>query len=348
MNCSICGKNLGVISLKARIEDGIVCRECLLKANLGNLLISDARQYTVEDIRQAKCNSGATDEQGNAKKQRYCFKCHNSIPHNMAFCPQCGIRQKKDINHTCNIKKFIGKSIKSKYGRTLELLESGIHIFEEQVFFVKGFDKLIPYDDIKSVSFVKSGLISGSGYISIITGNAGFVGDGRPLANKMIHDVNTDRNTIIYKEGNDKLVENIYLAINDICLAGNISEQRCNNIEINDMNGHEFEYYCASLLESNGFIDVIVTKGSGDQGVDILAKKGGVKYAFQCKKHASPLTNTCVQEVNSGKAFYNCHVGIVLTDSSFTKSAIELAEATGVLLWGYKELQELIEGQKKT
>ena len=45
------------------------------------------------------------------------------------------------------------------------------------------------------------------------------------------------------------------------------------------MDGHEFEYYCAQLLENNGFKKVEVTPGSGDQGVDILAEKNGVRYA---------------------------------------------------------------------
>ena len=50
-----------------------------------------------------------------------------------------------------------------------------------------------------------------------------------------------------------------------------------------DMEGHEFEYFCADLLEQNGFIDVEVTRGSGDYGIDILAEKEGVTYAVQCK-----------------------------------------------------------------
>ena len=31
-----------------------------------------------------------------------------------------------------------------------------------------------------------------------------------------------------------------------------------------DMEGHEFEYFCAELLKSHGFCEVEVTKGSGD------------------------------------------------------------------------------------
>lgn len=114
---------------------------------------------------------------------------------------------------------------------------------------------------------------------------------------------------------------------------------------IDGMDGHDFEYFCADLLQKNGFLKVSVTKGSGDQGVDILATKGGIKYAIQCKNYMSVLGNTPIQEVNAGKMFYNCHVGVVMTNSTFTSGAKTLAEATGVLLWDRKELQKLMDNK---
>lgn len=116
----------------------------------------------------------------------------------------------------------------------------------------------------------------------------------------------------------------------------------CDVSMVDGMDGHAFEYFCADLLRKNDFTDVSVTKGSGDQGVDILATKGGVKYAIQCKNYASSLGNTPVQEVSAGKIFYNCHVGVVLTNSTFTSSATSLANATGVLLWDRNVLSELM------
>lgn len=99
------------------------------------------------------------------------------------------------------------------------------------------------------------------------------------------------------------------------------------------MEGHDFEYWCAGLLRKIGFSRVEVTPGSNDQGVDILAQKDGVKYAIQCKRYSHDLGNTPVQEVHAGKAMYNCHVGVVLTNQHFTTGAKQLAQATGVLLW---------------
>ena len=99
------------------------------------------------------------------------------------------------------------------------------------------------------------------------------------------------------------------------------------------MDGHDFENWCANALRDLGFVDVEVTAGSGDQGVDIVASKDGVKYAIQCKRYTSDLGNTPVQEVHAGKKIYRCHVSAVVTNRYFTSGAKELAEATGVLLW---------------
>jgi restriction system protein len=112
------------------------------------------------------------------------------------------------------------------------------------------------------------------------------------------------------------------------------------------MEGHEFEYFCAELLERCGFEAVTVTRGSGDQGVDILAFKEDIKYAIQCKNYSTPLGNKPIQEVNAGKLFYHCHVGVVMTNSSFTPGAKEIAEATGVLLWDRVTMQEMLDNAK--
>jgi HJR/Mrr/RecB family endonuclease len=115
---------------------------------------------------------------------------------------------------------------------------------------------------------------------------------------------------------------------------------------IDGMDGHEFEYFCADILEKNGFTNVSVTRGSGDQGVDVLATKDGIKYAIQCKNYESSLGNTPIQEVNAGKMFYRCHVGVVMTNSRFTPGAKALAEVTGTLLWDRTDLQNMMNVKK--
>ena len=99
------------------------------------------------------------------------------------------------------------------------------------------------------------------------------------------------------------------------------------------MNGRDFEYWCANLLEHVGFTDVTVTQGSNDQGVDIIATKDGERYAVQCKRYASPLGNTPVQEVAAGRNVYNCDRAAVMTNNYFTDGARRAAFANEVELW---------------
>ncbi len=105
--------------------------------------------------------------------------------------------------------------------------------------------------------------------------------------------------------------------------------------------GIEFEEYCASILSKNGFEQVEVTQASGDQGIDITAYSQGVKYGFQCKFYSKPVGNKAVQEAFAGKEFYKCHVAVVLTNNSFTKSAVDLANRLGVVLWDGAVLNKL-------
>lgn len=108
------------------------------------------------------------------------------------------------------------------------------------------------------------------------------------------------------------------------------------------MEGHEFEYFCADVLRSNGFTNVEVTKGSGDQGIDILAEKDGIKYAIQCKCYNSDIGTKAVQEAFSGKTFYNCHISVVMTNRYFTPAAKQLADKNGVILWDRDKLNSLV------
>ena len=105
------------------------------------------------------------------------------------------------------------------------------------------------------------------------------------------------------------------------------------NIDIDSLEGHDFEYWCANLLVQNGYKNVDVTKGSGDQGVDIIAERDEIRFAIQCKCYSSDVGNASVQEIVAGKALYKCHIGVVMTNRYFTSSAKELARANGILLW---------------
>lgn len=112
--------------------------------------------------------------------------------------------------------------------------------------------------------------------------------------------------------------------------------------KLDTMEGHEFEYACAELLRHVGYRDVKVTQGAGDYGVDILARRGNVKYAIQCKRYAGNVGVKAIQEAGMGCDYYHCDAAVVMTNSIFTKQAVRFANTTGVRLWGRDFLQQLI------
>lgn len=113
--------------------------------------------------------------------------------------------------------------------------------------------------------------------------------------------------------------------------------------EMDLMEGHEFEYYCAELLKKSGFQEVEVTRGSGDYGIDILAEKDGVTYAIQCKRYNAPVGVKAVQEAYAGRDYYDRMVGAVLTNQYFTQPAVEAARKLKILLWDRGYLESMLE-----
>ncbi len=112
--------------------------------------------------------------------------------------------------------------------------------------------------------------------------------------------------------------------------------------DIDLMEGHDFEYYCAELLRQRGFQEVEVTRGSGDYGIDILAEKDGISYAIQCKCYAAPVGVKAVQEAYAGRDYYDRMVGVVLTNQYFTQPAVEAAKKLKIVLWDRGYLESMI------
>ena len=122
--------------------------------------------------------------------------------------------------------------------------------------------------------------------------------------------------------------------------------QRKRPSDIDLMEGHDFEYFCAQLLQKRGFQEVEVTKGSGDYGVDILAQKDGVTYAIQCKCYTTPVGVKAVQEAYAGRDYYDRMVGAVLTNQYFTTPAVEAAKKLKILLWDRGYLESMMEEEE--
>ncbi|WP_066314558.1 restriction endonuclease [Bacillus sp. FJAT-29814] len=113
--------------------------------------------------------------------------------------------------------------------------------------------------------------------------------------------------------------------------------------EIDKMTGIQFEEFVENLLKKSGYTNVETTKASGDEGVDIIAYRNGKKIAIQCKRYKAKISNSAVQQVYSGKSFYDCHEAYVITNSQFTENAVTLARKLKVKLIDRERLFDMVE-----
>lgn len=88
--------------------------------------------------------------------------------------------------------------------------------------------------------------------------------------------------------------------------------------------GMDYEEDCLQEFKSFGWT-ASKTPAGGDKGVDILATKESVTIAVQCKNWSTKVNIGAVQEVYSGKDYYNADFAIVLSESGATAQALELS-----------------------
>jgi len=106
------------------------------------------------------------------------------------------------------------------------------------------------------------------------------------------------------------------------------------------MSPSQYEAFCAEELKRHGW-DAAVTKGSRDQGVDVVASKAGMRVVIQCKLYSQPVGNKAVQEVVAARNFERARFAVVVSNNSYTTPAQTLASANGVYLMHHRELAGL-------
>ncbi len=114
----------------------------------------------------------------------------------------------------------------------------------------------------------------------------------------------------------------------------------------------EFEHVTAEIFRQLGF-EARVTPASGDEGLDIILSKNGVKAGVQCKQYKKPVGPELIREFAGALAAADLPVGYFVTTSDFTEAAKQAAEKSKVkilLISGEKigELRNRVEGRINT
>lgn len=119
-----------------------------------------------------------------------------------------------------------------------------------------------------------------------------------------------------------------------------------NSIDIIKMDPYDFENLCKNMLVKEGFTDVILKGGSGDLGVDILAKKfngnSEETWLIQCKRWVNNVDATPIQRLDSERARLKADKIECITTSNYTKDAKKIGlEQNVTLTTGMELLQRL-------
>jgi restriction endonuclease Mrr len=110
------------------------------------------------------------------------------------------------------------------------------------------------------------------------------------------------------------------------------------------MRSVEFEEFLREVFEAHGDT-VETTRVSGDQGVDLIVRRRGRRLAVQVKGYFNSVGNGAVQEAYAGMGYYGCDGCAVITNSRFTKSAVDLATKLGCILIDEDTMQDFIMGK---
>lgn len=103
------------------------------------------------------------------------------------------------------------------------------------------------------------------------------------------------------------------------------------NIAIDSMTWQEFEFFVANWLKDRGYTDVRLTEHY-DLGVDIIAKKDGFTWGVQVKHYRSLVGIEAVRQVVVALKKYKCDRAMVVTNSFFSRPAIEIAKSQDCIL----------------
>lgn len=106
---------------------------------------------------------------------------------------------------------------------------------------------------------------------------------------------------------------------------------------IDSMDPLDFERYIAKLLQHIGFSEVRLTERY-DYGVDILARKDGVVWGVQVKRYNNLVKAEAVRQVFTALVRYKCDRAMVVTNSTYSRPARELAADNNCVLIGRDEL----------
>jgi restriction system protein len=112
--------------------------------------------------------------------------------------------------------------------------------------------------------------------------------------------------------------------------------------DIDQLHGRDFERLLHAIYAAKGY-RVEATPYCGDWGADLVVSKDGIRTVVQAKRWKKRVGVRAVQEVVAAKGKYRAQEATVVTNSTYTQRAYELAKANRVRLWDRARLLKELE-----
>lgn len=139
----------------------------------------------------------------------------------------------------------------------------------------------------------------------------------------------------------DKKTKDVEIDFFEAELKSGIKSEMAIPSNIDTFSGTDFESFLEKLFINLSY-SVIKTPLTGDQGADLVVEKSGERIIVQAKRYSGAVSNKAIQEAVAAINYYKCSRAIVVTTSSFTKSALKLAFSNKVELWDGRKLKEVV------
>jgi restriction system protein len=115
--------------------------------------------------------------------------------------------------------------------------------------------------------------------------------------------------------------------------------------KVDDMSGMIFEEFLMEHFKHLGYTGYL-TPRTENYGADLVLQKDEIKTVVQAKRWKSNVGTDAIQQVIEAVKQYGANKGLVVTNSSFTESAYELANFKGIELWDRKKLIQIMDESK--
>jgi restriction system protein len=115
--------------------------------------------------------------------------------------------------------------------------------------------------------------------------------------------------------------------------------------KVDDMSGMIFEEFLMEHFKHLGYTGYLTPRAE-NYGADLVLQKDSIKAVVQAKRWKNNVGTDAIQQVIEAVKHYGANKGLVVTNSSFTESAHELADSNGIELWDRKKLIQIMDESK--